>query len=201
MRKSFVLVFVVLAFCLLSTVLTQAQTVPWMTGEFGNSACPYGCNPFYVQGFNSGPSLMFDITANPIVGDVTWDWQCDDQLRECHGQGSGAITGGDVVGGIYDMNNNFAPRATLAGSVTGGFVLFEEWTGMDNSYWDRYYYSFSGEWTNGFSTVAEAYSSTSSDGGVDEFSLTTYSPEPGTLLTLASGILGVVGVARKRFCR
>jgi len=184
----------ILAFSILTAYFAQASTVPWMTGDFAST---------YIDGLTfSGISpdglLQFQMSLIPTTEDLTWNWTCDDLGLSCFGEASGLITGGMAIGDIY-YSSDSGVFATFTGSIVGGSVY--EWMSFGNGWisWQNYYwYDFAGTWTNGFSTIGSAYTSTSSGGNSGYYHLTTVTPEPGTLLMLGSGVLGLAGVVRGR---
>ena len=192
----------VLVFCLSASNFSQAGIVPWMSGYFYAPVL----DPFTTGYWNSPDgTLGFQLSFSPVVGDLTWTYSCDPSSSYCpsRGDGLGPVAGGDVTGGLYHFDGkSYILEATYTGSIIGGSAEEQWW--YDNGskrYYNQYWYDFSGSWTNGWVTVGSGYSSEYSEAYFGYFNLMTTTPEPSTLLTLSTGLLGLAGLASKRMFR
>jgi hypothetical protein len=143
-----------------------------MTGYFSSPfgfsvAIPNEDYPLAAMGFT------------PIVGPVTWSWNCDPY--ECIGEGTADILGGYALGDLFD-------GSTFHGWVLGGTFLEDEiidlTTGQPYADTQIYNYTFSGLWTNGWSTSGDASADIEFNARpVSGYDITTYStPEPETMV-------------------
>jgi len=147
-----------------------------------------------------GGESIFSLSFNPTIPDHELNWTCFDLGYYCYGTAGGSITGGTATGTVYHFDGtNYIPQAYFSGSISGGMFDKLSWNlyGTDY-YWDKYWYDFSGTWTNGWITKGSGYSSPSSDGNIGEFTITTTTPEPGTLGLLGLGIVGFYSRLRRK---
>jgi len=171
----------------------KADTVPWLTGLF-----PSG------DGFSMGTTFgdsFANIFVSPDLPVITVDWQCND-LGICIGHGSAPITSGGADGQIWSISLGTL-QATFTGHVTGGTAFLDEQYCPDDiclTYFDEGFHAdFSGTWSNGWHTVGFAegtFGSDTTSNGL--FYLTTYTPEPATLMLLGLGIAGLSMRLRRR---
>ena len=197
-RRTFLVALaVVVALVLLAPTIARADIsiIPWMTGGF------YG----WDWGFSMGaPSYdgqwVFGFDASPEYSMPTLTWECDEYL--CYGQGWSSIDGGGVGGYLWRWDgSNYLYEAGYTGVVTGGSVYGQEWISAGEDHrWTQFSFDFTGTWTNGWHTDGNVYASWSSDSNpYSQWALFTYAtPEPSTLLTLASGGLGLAGFVRRK---
>jgi hypothetical protein len=99
------------------------------------------------------------------------------------------------------------PTLTFSGSMSGGKITGFRVDTIGSNNW-QFDFAFSGIWSNGWRS--EGVADVSECAPIDAFlgcyedvegsleMTTSTTPEPGTLLTLGSGILGLTGLARKR---
>jgi hypothetical protein len=198
MRKRFVLA--IFALCLLAASLAHAESiVPWMSGNFTNvpdiftfshtSVSPDGKRDFNLdlnltvgtpvvinQQFCGGV-LCYEERSAPITGTVT-----------------GTIT--DVMTGVVEQTMNLRPPVFAVAD-------FQDWfppNPAEHEYeWE---FLFVGDWPNSFETLIggrKIDSSTQPD--VSIVAVKTFTPEPATLVTLASSLLGVGFIRYRRHQR
>jgi hypothetical protein len=193
-RTLLVSIIAIFLFCIGASSPAQAGniTVPWMTGDFPAS------NAFGVGSCLNGGPLCFELSFSPDIGNVNMIWECTSDGLQCYGYGSGPITGGAATGALTYWNGTTnIPQATFTGTVLddGGYVFYQSWTGIFNQEFDQYFYDFAGTWSNGSVTFGSVRSYFNSDAAPPEqgdYSLTTYSPEPGTITLVGLGIAGLI---------
>ena len=122
-------------------------------------------------------------------------WWCDSEQPDCGGFWYQALFG---QGGSFTMTG--PDGLTFNGIVTSG------WTFHPGPGDDEITIDFSGQWSNGLSASGEAYEYWWSDQFYDVeaklyTSPSTPVPEPGSLVLLASGVLGLVSVLRRELIR
>jgi hypothetical protein len=185
----------------LSSVVTPANLVAgnitWATGVFSSDL------PFYVEIFSPDGLWDFNVSVNAPQYVVWGPWICG---QTCERDGAGYFLAGTASGDLSYWNGSaWILQATFSGVVpAGGSINDIECLGCAPTLaWDyEYYYSFYGAWTNQWQTDASVYAwdrggyCCVSPGG--EFTLTTSTPEPGTLFMLGSGVLGLAGIVRRK---
>ena len=102
--------------------------------------------------------------------------------------------------------SSFDPFATFNGWVTGGDVQKTEVyvDGLLTQFNYQYHYDFVGAWTNQWNTLGNVYGTNMWDGigqqgpGESLFTLTTSTPEPGTITLLGASVLALArGIYKK----
>ena len=186
----------VLAICIATTTPAQADnTIAWLTGSNFSSLSD---NAIFAE--SPDGVLAAQISYLPTVGDLTWTYYGDCSI-ECYGNGVGLVTGGSANGILYYFSDpNNTPIATFTGSVTSGTVDFQVWidnVGCCSDYENMYWYDSKGTWSNGWWTSGSVFA-IQSEGFSTNVSMTTYTPEPGSMVLFGSGIIGLAGVLRRK---
>lgn len=199
--------FFVLLSC--STAITaHADTVPWLTGDFqlfGNGN--YGTGDNFVAFTPPPPIGLFVFSPPPNLPNSTFCVSPPIEGWNCVTTWNGNAFGGSVA--FLDVKlNEGDPALTFSGWMSGGQITGGRWTDCIGSCGDQYNqwsfdFTFRGVWSNGWWSEGSANAIIPSVGETDaSLQMTTFTtPEPGTLLMLASGILGLGGIARKRLFR
>jgi hypothetical protein len=171
-----------------------------MTGDF------IGEGTFVLEPLVISPDGLwaFDIQTDVVEGKITGQTDCGNGI--CVFMGQGPIIGGTAIGDLFQVvGGNFIPYATMNGWVTGGTVdkteVYE--SGVLTQFNYQYHYNFVGVWTNQWHTSGAVYGFNVWDGtgqqgpGGSDFTLTTSTPEPGTVMLLGSGLLALAGALRR----
>ena len=194
--------FIVCSICLAMSAPAQASstTIPWMTGSF------FGQGSFVLFPGVTSPDgqWFFNMETAVVEGKTVGEYECGNGM--CTFYGFAPITGGTADGNLYHWNgSSFDPFATFTGWVTGGGVdKTEVYTGdVLTQYNHQYRYDFVGAWSNQWHTSGSVYTwgiwdGINDPGGGSYFDVTTQTPEPGTILLLGSGLLGLAGVIRTK---
>ena len=186
----------VFVFCILTTNLAEAGTIDWMSGDFTQFNSDHD---FDFSQCNQDCSWVFYMNFEPDAN-ITWT-PCDPNDVHCVSHGVGPIVGGTVGGNLYYQGGNLrVEEAYFIGSIGSGYFDGYNYYYSD-SYEYEYWFEFAGVWSNGISTDGTGHCFSDIDGSTCGYHLTTVTPEPGTLLTLNTGVLFVLGLARKRLFR
>jgi len=186
--------FILLAFCLSFPVRARADsaTVPWLSGTFSG-------NPDLFSVGSGWQDYSWWLSFSPNLPDMSGTWYCDEN-GFCENSGSAAFTGGTGYGEIRSSSNGVL-LATFTGEVLGGRVSWYEHCHPDCQfplyYYNEYYFSFTGLWSNGWLTGGSDYAQDWGPTSV-QFDMTTTTPEPGTLALISVGITGVYLRLRRR---
>jgi hypothetical protein len=194
-----IVMFFVVAGCLLAIpARANNTTIPWLTGSFGSTQTNY------MYALSPDGSLLATIAFFPVVPDIQLSYTGDCNVDPfCYGIGSGPIMTGTVSGDIWDNNNNVQLEG-FSGQITGGTATLEQWwqDGSLTVFILTMNYSFTGVWTNQWHTVGSVSTFYSSEGPQDTIaSITTNTPEPGTIALLTTGILCGLRRCTKRHLR
>ena len=189
------LIFALLAFCWFHPSPVAAGNIPFMTGSF------YGFDAFdmYAQSPDGQWSFWFGVST---VEDFQWgSWSCG-PTGDCERWGYGDFTGGSAYGELNRWTGHtWILDSTFSGVVLpGGQITRVEATyGNGNFAWDyEYYYSFTGNWSNQWRTSANVYGWDTTSFTGSWFDMTTSTPEPPSMLLLATGGLGLAGLLRRK---
>ena len=158
----------------------------------------------YFEGGTFGPLHAFPLAsfyASTSVSNFTEQIQCFDVgLQVCNYTWGGDITGGKITMDMsLNLDGSFS-NVHFMGTITGGRfdegyidscfpgVCWAQWTDL----------SFSGQWSNGWKSTGEVEVQSNNSGSGGKMFLYTQTPEPASLCLFGSGMLGVVGVLRRK---
>jgi len=192
-RGSVLAILAIILICLVATIPAQAgNTIPWMTGTFPNG----GAYSNFGGGTSPDGKWWFGMSFSPTIQYPDLNWTCAD-VSSCYGYGYSSITGGTVTGNLYDTTS-WIQVASFSGFITGGTFFAQAWGPVWPEYWDQAWFDFSGAWTNGLSTTGYDYTTNSIDAAGGWFTITTVTPEPGTIGLVGLGIVGLYSRLRRR---
>ena len=196
LRKISFRVLLVMVVC--CSIVGMANADHWVSSYNWLASERFGSGQGTQYGITFGPPYLVDGTLT-YTGNVTnfeSTTVCYTPLPYCTyymttfsgSLNSGSISFGDV---------SYAFQGAITSGYFNGSTGFEQlgrYYFVENSYFD-----FSGRWNNGWtSTGFYEYIGLCCDAGQGYTQMTTTSPEPSTLLMLGSGILGLVGVRRRK---
>ena len=140
-------------------------------------------------------------------GNVTWDVSITCDTDTCYKSAVGNFASGPLT---IDVGNY-----VFSGEITGGTA--SAWGSSPIEYYqecedvfinclsaDTEDVYFVGRWNNGWWSEGESYSAYSWDGPLYDWgtlNMTTYTPEPSSMVLVGSGILGLAGVLRRKLLR
>jgi PEP-CTERM motif len=135
----------------------------------------------------SNPCLVFEVANGPgiRIGSIK------DNSAQLWGFTS-ATEGGNMFGNLVKVS--FNPQTDiLSGVFKGREQLVAHLAGIPDNKWPNYWYHVEGTFTENLATGAGSLNLTS-----ETFLKTTTVPEPGTLLTLGTGLCAMAGVVRRK---
>ena len=190
------LLFAILVFCWLHPVPVAAGNIPWMTGSF------YGFDAFDMYATSPDNQWLFWLSVNGAEAFQWGNWSCG-VTGYCERWGYGDYTGGSAYGELNHWDGStWLLDSTFNGAVLPGGQI----TRVEACYafpydcvWDyEYYYSFTGNWSNQWHTAANVYGWDTTSFTGSWFDMTTSTPEPPSMLLLATGGLGLAGLLRRQ---